>query len=141
VTALAQAELPGSEAALAASGTRAADVTRTLSGFRWDRLGPLLTAENEINDRGRSAHRILEELRRAVTADEFARQLAPALVAADQASFDWLREGQPPPPPPVASGRVVVRPGASPDQVVTALTGFLGEHSGEQVVVEWRVQP
>ncbi len=156
VTALASAPLPATEAALAKSLTQASAVTDALRQFRWDRLRPLLDAENRPDERGRAAARILGELRAAVTADEFAVRLPAALSAAEQAVFDWLAAGQQPPLPAAAAGgadgadqtgrtasvtgrRVVLRTGARPDDVLGELRSFLDRHRDEEVVIEWRV--
>ena len=75
---LASAQLPGTEAALANSLTRAGAVADALRTFRWDRLTPLREAEATADDRGRSAASALSALREAVRADEFASRISPA---------------------------------------------------------------
>ena len=56
------------------------------------------------DQRGRAAAGILQDLREALTADEFATRLEPALSRTDDAIFEWLASGQPKPvdEPPVA---------------------------------------
>ena len=97
VRSLAAAPLPATEAALAKSITQAASVAQALQEFRWERLVPLTAVTQRTDERGRSAARILHELRTATAADEFAVRLTTALSAAEQAVFDWLSDGQPQP--------------------------------------------
>ena len=97
VTSLASAALPATEAVLAKSISQASNVSQALRTFHWDRLRPLMGAAKQADQRGKAAARILEELRKAVAADEFTVQLPGALDHAEQAVFDWLAEGQPPP--------------------------------------------
>ena len=152
VAALAQAELPATEAVLAISVAQASGVSRALHSFHWDWLAPLIAAETRTDDHGQAAARILRELRDAVSADEFAVRLAPALSAAEQAIFDWLADGQPSAPaarpaipgepqprPARPAGRVVLASGARPEQALAELSAFLREHRDEEIVVEWRV--
>ena len=91
---LAGAQLPGTEAALANSLTRARVVADALRAFRWDRLTPLREAEATADDRGRSAASALNALRDAVRADEFASRISPALSAAEEALYEWLTAGR-----------------------------------------------
>ncbi len=95
---LAGAQLPGTEAALANSLTRARVVADALRAFRWDRLTPLREAEATADDRGRSAASALNALRAAVRADEFASRIGPALSAAEEALYEWLTAGREPEP-------------------------------------------
>ena len=100
--------LPATETAVASSLHQAAPVSGALHAFRWDRLAPLRQAESATDQRGRAAAGILQDLREALTADEFATRLAPALSKTDDAIFEWLASGQPKPAdePPTASGRM-----------------------------------
>lgn len=110
---LAEAELPGTETAVASSLSRAREVTAALKAFRWDRLTPLREAEARADDRGRSAASALNALRAAVRADEFASRIGPALSAAEEALFEWLAAGRVPGPvpvPPPGPGPGVVTP-------------------------------
>src|SRR6266567_2875698 len=94
VRSLAQADLPVTEAALAMSIAQAASVSRALQAFPWSRLAPLMTALQRTDARGREAERILDDLRKSLTADEFSVRLPAALAAAEQAAFDWVAAGQ-----------------------------------------------
>lgn len=155
VTSLARATLPATEAAMAKSIALAPAVAQALSAFHWDRLAPLKAAEQRGDERGQAAGRILTELRKAVTADEFSVRLAGALAATDQAVFDWLADGQPAAPPRILDpagepaqdhrrlgqpgGRAVRSRGSRPDAVIGELQAFLAQHPDEDVTVEWRV--
>jgi hypothetical protein len=144
VTSLARAALPATEAALAKSITQATNVSQALHAFHWDRLAPLTAAAQRADEHGRAAARILAELRKAVTADEFSVRLVNALADTDQAVFDWLAEGQPPKPPkpgplPDKGGRAIRSRGSRPDEVMGELRSFLDQHPDEDVTVEWRV--
>ena len=112
---LASAQLPGTEAALANSLTRAGAVADALRAFRWDRLTPLREAEATADDRGRSAASALNALREAVRADEFASRISPALSAAEEALYEWLTAGREPEPVPGSAGPDPV-PHAGPGQ-------------------------
>jgi hypothetical protein len=138
VRSLATAPLPATEAALAKSLTQAASVSQALQGFRWERLVPLMVAGEWTDERGRSAARIVAELRTAVAADEFAVRLTSALSVAEQSVFDWLAEGQAQQPDQPA-GRAVLSEGGPPDELIGALRAFLSEHRENEVTVEWRV--
>jgi hypothetical protein len=157
---LASAQLPGTEAALANSLTRAGAVADALRTFRWDRLTPLREAEATADDRGRSAASALNALRDAVRADEFASRISPALNAAEEALYEWLTVGREPEPirGPAGFGPVPIpgpdKPvptptpfrgtgirvvGSSDSSILEPLTEFLRNHPDENVVVEWRV--
>jgi hypothetical protein len=159
VETLARASLPTTETAVANSLSQAGVVAAAITAFRWDRLGPLRAAEGQPDERGRSAGRMLAELRDAVTADEFTTRLGPALSATDDAIFQWLALGQPAAPAPlpsqvrpddvplqlpprsaVAGGAVTRDKGAPASVVLGPLQEFLDAHRDEQVIVEWRVQ-
>jgi hypothetical protein len=158
VETLARAVLPATSTAVANSLSRAQAVTSAVDAFRWDRLGPLRSAEEQGDDRGRAAAGTLKSLRDAVAADEFTARLGPVLSATDDAIFEWLSAGQPAgqelprqmrpddvdihvrTPLPGASGRATRAKGAASADVLTQLETFLDEHRDEQVVVEWRVQ-
>ena len=107
---LSQAALPGTETALAKSLKSASDVKDALASFPWDRLTPLREAEENNDDRGRSAASTLRELRQTVRADEFASSIKRALVITDQAIFDWLASPDPDRPVPGPGPR----PGPAP---------------------------
>jgi hypothetical protein len=160
---LAGAQLPGTEAALANSLTRARVVADALRAFRWDRLTPLREAEATADDRGRSAASALKALRQAVRADEFASRISPALSAAEEALYEWLTAAREPehvpepepdpgpgpdtgwipdrgkPAPPAPPGTGMRGAGAPDSDVLQPLTEFLRSHTDEAVVVEWRV--
>jgi len=153
VRSLARVPLPATEAVLATSLAQASTVSQTLSGFRWERLRPLAGVEQQADERGRVAARIMSELRNAVAADEFTVRLSTALSAAEQAAFDWLTEGQPRSPgepqlrsggqgrqPLTRPGGQAVRPrGGQPDELLGRLRSFLNEHRDDEITVEWRV--
>ncbi len=150
---LSQAALPGTETALAKSLKSASDVKDALASFPWDRLTPLREAEENNDDRGRSAASTLRELRQTVRADEFASSIKRALVITDQAIFDWLaspgpnrpvpgpgpRPGPGPVRPTAARGSGTRSAGAPDSDIITPLTEFLRAHRGQEVVAEWRV--
>jgi hypothetical protein len=155
VTAVANTQLPATEAALAMSITQAGTVAQALQGFRWNHLFPLVSEAKQADERGRSAARILDELKKAVTADEFSTRLSSALATAEEAAFNWLKEGQagqpaapsepayrpavgPAEPLPGPAGSAVIGPGEEPDQALSALRSFLDEHRDAQVTIEWR---
>ena len=143
---LSQAALPGTETALAKSLKSASDVKDALASFPWDRLAPLREAEENNDDRGRSAASTLRELRQTLRADEFASSIKRALVITDQAIFDWLagpgpgpRTGPGPVRPTAARGSGTRSAGAPDSDIITPLTEFLRAHRGQEVVAEWRV--
>ena len=154
---LASAQLPGTEAALANSLTRAGAVADALRAFRWDRLSPLREAEAVEDDRGRSAASTLNALRDAVRADEFASRISPALSAAEDALYEWLAAGrnqdqkqdqdQEQKGKPdwldkrviTSSGTATRSAGATDSSVLGPLAEFLRNHQDRDVVVEWRI--
>ena len=115
-------------------------------------------AESAADQRGRAAAGILQDLRAALTADEFATRLAPALARTDDAIFEWLASGQPKPvdePPatlrpddvhlrlpasPPSMGQATRAQGAPASDVLEPLREFLEANPEKRVVVEWRVQ-
>jgi hypothetical protein len=133
---LASAQLPGTEAALANSLTRAGAVADTLRLFHWDRLAPLREAEAAEDDRGRSAASALNALRAAIRADEFASRISPALSAAEDALYEWLADGR---EPPILGGTGTRPAGASDSSVLEPLTEFLRNNPDQDVVVKWQV--
>jgi hypothetical protein len=155
IRALAQANFPATEAALAKSLSQAARVSAALGAFRWERLSPLRTATGHDDERGRAAKSILDRLAGAVTADEFAVALPAVLDRTDQAIFDWLAAGQSAPPsrqapyqpeqiraavsPSRQAGHVVRRKGEGSEAVFSELRSFLDQHIDDDVVVEWRI--
>ena len=155
---LARATLPATETAVASSLHQAAPVSGALRSFRWDRLAPLRQAESAADQRGRAAAGILQDLRDALTADEFATRLEQALARTDDAIFDWLASSQPKPvdePPatlrpddvhlrlpasPPSMGQATRAQGAPASDVIEPLREFLEANPEKRVVVEWRVQ-
>ena len=114
-------------------------------------------AESAADQRGRGAAGILRDLREALTADEFATRLEPALSKTDDAIFEWLASGQPKPvdePPTVlrpddvhlrlpvspSGGQATRAQGAPASDVLEPLREFLEANEDKRVVVEWRVQ-
>ena len=157
VETLARATVPTTETAMASSLHQAASVSGALNAFRWDRLAPLRQAESAADQRGRGAAGILRDLREALTADEFATRLEPALSKTDDAIFEWLATGQPKPvdePPTVlrpddvhlrlpvspSGGQATRALGAPASDVLEPLRDFLEANEDKRVVVEWRVQ-
>jgi uncharacterized protein DUF6079 len=156
IRALAQVQLPGTEAAAAKSLSQAARVADALGEFHWERLAPLRTAAGHDNERGRSAKAILDRLSKAVAADEFSEALPPVLERTDQAVFDWLAAGQStrrdteslydeesfPQDSDVLpkAGHTVRRPGEQPYEVLSELRSFLDSHADREVVIEWRIK-
>lgn len=150
VDGLARAELPTTDQVAGRSLVQASAVTGQLQVFNWSRLTPLLDAERAGGDRGRSAKEVLDRLRAALTADELAQPIGPALKRAEDDVFGWLVEPAPvpaPPPPtptpspPTVAGRRSVRTTEDLAAVRADLETFLTEHQGAEVVVEWRVDP
>ena len=149
VKALAQTPLPATTAAVGTSLKQAGDVATALRDFRWERLAPLLDAEQREDARGLSAAGTLRTLREAVAADQLASSLPRVLTRTVDEVFAWLADGQPPPsPPPPGPGPrphttfngTGTRTKGAPDSAVLApLTEFLRAHPDEQVVVEWRI--
>lgn len=148
VEGLARTELPGTDQAAGRSLVQASAVTGQLQTFNWDRLAPLLDAERAGGDRGRSAKEVLDRLRSALTTDELAQPLGPALKRADDEVFGWLvvppmpqpdPEPTPPAPAPGASGRRMVHSANDLSGVRADLESFMTEHEGANVIVEWRV--
>ena len=148
---LSQAALPSTETALAKSLKSAPEVKDALASFPWDRLAPLREAEENNDDRGRSAASTLRELRETLRADEFASSIKRALVITDQAIFDWLARDRPAPRPVPGPGPGPGRPasshgsgtrsaGARDSDILAPLTEFLRAHREQEVVVEWRVK-
>jgi hypothetical protein len=157
VETLARVTLPATDPAVASSLHQAASVSGALRAFRWDRLAPLRGAESAADQRGREAAGILRDLRAALTADEFATRLEPALLKTDDAIFEWLASGQPKPvdePPTVlrpddvhlrlpvspSAGQATRAKGAPASDVLEPLREFLEANGDKRVVVEWRVQ-
>ncbi len=159
VEGLAQAQLPMTDAAAAKSLSTATGVAELLSGYRWDRLRPLLDAEAGSDEAARKAAGILSALRSAVMADEMTTGVRTALDASGDAVFAWMADRARTPPavvPPVVPplpgpddvplvlpgrprGNATRQKGASAQLVLDQLGAFLAEHAGEQVAVEWRV--
>jgi hypothetical protein len=141
---LARAALPSSDEVVARSISAATAVAVALGAYRWGRLDPLTSSGD--GERGRRANVILGQLRDALLADELVSSLPPALSAAEDAAFRWLADEIPPqppdtpPPPLLACGRAVRDRDGAPDPLIERLRGFLDEHSGERVVVDWRVE-
>jgi hypothetical protein len=159
LSALARAELPVTDHAAAKSLSSTPIVAAALSDYKWDRLRPLLDAEND-EDSG-SAGAILTALLQAIVADEITAALRPALQAAEEGAFAWLASRMPAPTPgPPVIARPPVAPPLVPDDVsivvpdrtVTRVRGekaqpildqleaFLDEHADQDVVVTWRVK-
>ena len=109
VETLARTELPATNTAVANSLSRAQAVASAVDAFRWDRLAPLRAAENQADERGRTAASTLKTLREAVAADEFATRLGPVLVGHRRRDLRLASAGQPAepvqPPPQPAPGR------------------------------------
>jgi Family of unknown function (DUF6079) len=159
VETLARTALPATDTAVAKSLSQAQVVASAVDAFRWDRLAPLRGAENQADDRGRSAARTLNTLREAVGTDEFATRLGQVLSATDDAIFEWLSAVQPgqlvqppqvihpddvpiqvPPSRPSLAGSATRARGAPASEVLEPLKAFLDAHRDEQVIVEWRVR-
>ena len=163
IRALAGAELPGTEAALAKSISQAARVAAALDDFRWERLAPLRAAAARAGSAAaRRAPSWTGSRKRSPQTSSPSRSPA-ALERAEQAIFDWLAAGQPrrrrqattpaqPEPLQVAGGtagaparpgrpggQAVRARGTRPDAVLAELRSFLDEHGDDDVVVEWRV--
>jgi hypothetical protein len=146
---LARADLPGTDQAVAKSLSTADQVGRALDGYAWDRLRPLLDGAAGTDERAKEAAAALERLRAALTADELAQPLEPALRRAEDDAFRWLNasvtttlEPQPKPdmPGPAARGRRDVRSSGDLQAAFDELRTFAAEHSDGTVVVEWRAE-
>ena len=158
VETLARADLPTTEPAMASSLRQAAPVSRALHSFRWDRLAPLRRAESATDQRGRAAAGILQDLREALTADEFATRLRTGPVEDRRRHLrmagEWPAEacGRSPRPcsAPMTSSpaaRLAIGlarrhgpQGAPASDVLEPLREFLEANRDKRVVVEWRVQ-
>ncbi len=144
VHALATTGDPAQDAAVARSLSSAASVSSALSGYRWERLRPMLDAEATDPE----AARALAGLRTALRSDEIVTSLPAGLRAFEDELFRWLeaRRPLPPPPPPppprptTASGGVTLRDGQAPARVLDELQAFLDAHPDVPVRVEWRVE-
>jgi hypothetical protein len=153
INTFANASLPGTDQAAARSLLTASSVTGSLEGFNWDRLKPLLDAENRTDIRGTEAKASLDRLRSALVADELAESISAALQKADNDAFAWLASAaaptpapapQPtptPPPQPKASGKREVSTRADIAWVTADIEAFIDEHAGQNVLVEWRIEP
>ncbi|HXL95674.1 MAG TPA: hypothetical protein VN969_42685 [Streptosporangiaceae bacterium] len=156
---LARTPLPATETAVANSLSRAGAVAAAVDGFRWDRLAPLRTSKDRVDERGHAAASTLKTLREAVEADEFATRLGPKLANADDAIFEWLADSQAaervnhpelprpddivialPKPVPGLNGKATRAKGASSRDVLSELTAFLDAHRDQEVIVQWRVE-
>ena len=142
---LARAQLSAPDQTVGTSLHSAGAVAAAVDGFAWNRLRPLIRARQQDDARGRDARAILDRLAAAVSADELAQELAPALRRADQEAFDWV--AQPPvpsptapPPGPSPAGSRTVSTAPELDGVMSDLRAFVAEHEGEAVVVEWRLR-
>jgi hypothetical protein len=89
---------------------------------------------------------VLDRLRAAVTADELAQPIGPALQRADHEAYDWAVTAAPaapvssPPAPPMDAGSSSVPPRGDVERAVEALRAFAREHADSTVVVEWRAE-
>jgi len=93
---LAEAAVPTTEQALGTSLASAQATVGALDSARWQ--VPLLVAQRAEN--GEQAHqRVVEELRRALSHDEFAEPLAPAVERASEQGMALLGEAKPRPEP------------------------------------------
>jgi hypothetical protein len=151
IATFANAHLAGTNEAAARSLLTATTVAENVQGFSWDRLKPLLDAENQPSPRGAEAKVALDHLRSAFNADELTQPIDTALQKADDDAFAWLSAAatpaptpQPTPPPPSpepeASGKRDVSTRADIAWVTADIEAFVDEHQGQSIVVEWRVE-
>jgi hypothetical protein len=90
-------EIPTSEPAVGTSLGSGAQVLAALDDSRWQMFG--LVADRAKS--GDAAHkRVVDELVRALSSDEFAQSLGPAIDRAADDAIALLRQEPPPPPPP-----------------------------------------
>ena len=122
-----------------------------LQGFNWERLKPLLDAEKQKDERGADAKAALDRLRAALTTDELAQPIGAALQRADNDVFAWLAAAVTPTPTP----RRLRRPRRNRGErearscatradiawVQADIEAFIDEHEGQNIVVEWRIEP
>ena len=159
VSTLARADLPCTDQVAAKSVASAADVARAVGSYEWDRLTPLQEAAR-AGSADPEPRDVVNAVRAAVMADEFAVPLAPALRTAQDAAFRWLSakvhrpgpavvpEPDPSPRPddvPIVvperpHGRRTLAKGTAVDDLIAELKGFREAHPDETVVVEWRVE-
>ena len=92
---LAGRQLPATEAALANSLARAADVTSALRASAGTGSRRSREAEQDNDERGQSAASTLRALRESVGQDEFASRIRPALTATEEALYEWLTAPRP----------------------------------------------
>ena len=145
VEVLARHQLPGTAQAAAKSLQSAGSVAAAIQSHAWDRLTPLREASATSDDRGMAARGILDRLRAALTADELAQPLQPALKRAEDEVFKWALHIDDDGPgrqkkTPVARGSRRVASKADLDLAVRELRSFEAEHEGSSFVVEWRTE-
>jgi hypothetical protein len=120
----------------------ATSVSSALSGFRWERLRPML--DDEATDP--QAARALGGLRAALRNDEIVTSLPADLRTFEDELFRWLELRRPvpppppPPPPPLPGGSLTLGDRQEAARVVDQLQSFLDAHPGARVRVEWRVE-
>ena len=137
VDALAKADLPATDEAVARSMTTAGQVAAAFGGFRWERLTPLLEAEAGDDEAARDAQAILTRLRDALAADEIVTGAKAALDSVDNAVFHWLTEHRRKAP---VSGYARLTPGVDRGSSLEPLHDFLDKHPDDTTVVEWRIE-
>lgn len=142
VSALVDSSYPGSDAALARSTATAPALIAALSRFAWDRLAPLMAAENGTDARSTQAAAILVRLRDAARADELSQPLADALQRAEDEVWTWIEGGgvvPPPPPPPPPAGRGAFATEQEQAATLEQLHKFVTANPGKKIVVSWRI--
>ena len=106
VAALASAEVATSEAAMGTVLVKAGELAATLDAFNWE----ILDAVGRLTDERRAGSAEVDRIvREALTADEQAVPLAPALKEAQSKAVRLLTQQPPPPKPPA-----VTPPGGKP---------------------------
>jgi hypothetical protein len=157
IEAFANAKLPGTDEAAARSLSTATSVTGSMQSFNWERLKPLIVAEKQQDERGAGAKTALDKLRAALTADELAQPIAAALSRAENDAFAWLSAAVTPIPSSTPTTTPTPTPGQNPQPsaagkrsvsnradlawVQADIEAFIVEYEGQNIVVEWRIEP
>jgi hypothetical protein len=143
---LARTTLAGTPQEAAASLSTAAQLTRAITGYEWDRLGVLFDAAKHGREGADGAQQIIDRLAHAFDQHEVAFPASTALKKAMDELFVWLAgpghgpvpppPGPKPPKPPHGSGS------AKGDGLVAVrheLDSFLDANAGRTIKITWEV--
>ena len=133
---LAAAQAPTTEQALGTSLASAAATVQALDTARWQ--VPLLVAQRARS--GEQAHRrIVDELTRALSHDEFAEPLAPAVEGASAQGVALLGEPKPPKPPDPPGATRGSLSGAKLGEARSKLDELECEQGSVQIDLHWTI--